>query len=702
MRNEFPGNVPPENVNPESTTSAPAPEVRSKQLFTGWRNWLPLLVLPIFFIITIISRSPVLFLLTLSCLILSVIAYELARLMPASWRRFFWRYADRMPVGTLALARKAEEGIKQLRPFILGMLFLFPPVGLLMMLGHGLRKLFKRQDRVEAPQLSTDETIILRQSISKEQDLAQSNFFFSPAFTATILTVFISGAPAVFVLLLYRALGIDALLGFPSHDPRFTTAFSITGIYIAGLSWCLCTLFFRAWFTFPLNFMSTEHTVQLSEEGVYKSPIKGWYMELLFFLWAEFIPTRLKWSEISSIQCYQGGMGRLSPLPDRLFTRNGLVYKSLNRLAEFTDALVDSLGRNEYILIKSFDKSLRPDVKLRLWELDGDDRARLFYAIRKWGPLVVIDSAAQEALVGSRAMGEARYTQIWFDLLSCRDKRTKEGALAPGDKLHNGNLKITDRLDSGGQANIYLAEENGEPVVVKEFILANENESLVDSARDFENESAILSCMKHPGIVRMLDMFAEDRRAYLVLERVEGMNLRRLIREQGPLPEEQVVELALKMCEILRYLHEQSPPVVHRDFTPDNLILQRDGELRLIDFSVASNTRQYSGDCVGKHSYTSPDQFRGQSTPQSDIYALGATLYFLLTGEDPLPISESHPNKIVTGISAALDEIIAHATKLKVEERYENIGWLKLDLEALNPPTIIRTESETPIAVKTE
>jgi tRNA A-37 threonylcarbamoyl transferase component Bud32 len=650
-----------------------------------------------------ISKFPHLMPFVLAGLIVSVIAYEIILLMPESWHRFLQRSSGKMlPESKSAVDTNTEEGIRQLRPFILGGLFLVPPAALVMMAGHALCGIFQRRTGPEKINESTEEKVVLRQCVSKEKDASQANFFLSPAFGVTLLAIFVSGIPAAFVLLLYRALGIDALFGFPSHDPRFTVTFAVIGLYLTGLSWCLCTLFFRAWFTFPLNFMSTEHTVEISEEGVNKSGIKGWFMELLLYTWPEFLPARLKWNEIASVVYHQGGIGRLSPLPDKLFPSSSLVYKALNRLAEFTDAFIDQLGRTEYITIKSnWSKSLRVDVKLRLWELSAEDRARLFYAVRRWGPLVTVDPRAQEALVGSSNMGEARYTQIWFALLSCRDKRVKEGSLSQGDRLRGGEFVISEKIDSGGQANIYLATRNCEPVVIKEFILANDDDCLVDSARDFENESAILSTLKHPGIVRMLDMFAEDRRAYLVLERVEGTNLRRLVREKGRLSEKQVVQLCLKMCEILKYLHDRQPPVVHRDFTPDNLILASDGEVRLIDFSVASHTKQYVGDCVGKHSYTSPDQFRGQSTPQSEIYALGGTMYFLLTGQDPTPISESHPGNLRPDLSEALDAVVAHATKLKVQERYENVEWLRLDLENFTAQTV-STEAAATLVLEPE
>src|SRR5581483_5192636 len=100
-----------------------------------------------------------------------------------------------------------------------------------------------------------------------------------------------------------------------------------------------------------------------------------------------------------------------------------------------------------------------------------------------------------------------------------------------------------------------------------------------------------------------------------------------------------------QMCEILAYLHGLEPPVVHRDFTPDNLMITDDGTLKLLDFNVAmsADNAATSSTAVGKHAYMAPEQFRGLPEPKSDIYSLGATLHFLLTGRDPEPISVSHP-----------------------------------------------------------
>jgi serine/threonine-protein kinase len=198
---------------------------------------------------------------------------------------------------------------------------------------------------------------------------------------------------------------------------------------------------------------------------------------------------------------------------------------------------------------------------------------------------------------------------------------------------------------------------------------------------NFQREAAMLRTLSHPQIVKLVDFFIEDHRSYMVLEHIDGLSLRRMVEQSGPMSEEQVCSLAQQMCDILTYLHELSPPVVHRDFTPDNLILNSDSTLKLIDFTVAQQTESTAtGTVVGKHAYLPPEQFRGKPTPQSDIYAMGATLFYLLIGRDPEPITASHPILSDNKIDGSLDEIVARATSLDLSIRYPNIQSVKQDL----------------------
>lgn len=300
--------------------------------------------------------------------------------------------------------------------------------------------------------------------------------------------------------------------------------------------------------------------------------------------------------------------------------------------------------------------------------------------------------SALERTLGSRVEPEIKqvfsdkgeresYTELWLRELNAPPKRDKLVPLSPNMKLHNGEYTVQERIGLGGQAAVYLAQSSKLPVgenlvAIKEFILPvfPDPRVRVAAAERFQTEAELISRIKHPQIVRFLDLFIEDHRAYLVLERVTGMNLKQYVEAHGVMNEEQVRELAIQMCDILSYLHNQVPPIAHRDFTPDNLMLTQEGKLKLIDFSVAqASISNVTGSVVGKPEYIAPEQFRGKPTPLSDLYSLGGTMYFLLTGQNPQAISVSRP---IT-CSAAMSHLISAATALDAKDRYQSAEDMK-------------------------
>ncbi|MCC7528445.1 MAG: serine/threonine protein kinase [Candidatus Melainabacteria bacterium] len=324
--------------------------------------------------------------------------------------------------------------------------------------------------------------------------------------------------------------------------------------------------------------------------------------------------------------------------------------------------------------------------KLKLSAVDSiQDREKILAMIRNWAPNVPRPPEVDQCL---EPPPNHSYTEMWLQALSAPPKRERLKPLLDGASLQAGKYRVLNQLGVGGQGSAYLANDNidDEVVVLKEFILpvhvdVNVRKSALES---FENEARILKQIDSTGVVRLIDFFVEDHRAYLVLEHIDGMSLRELVEKNGAMKESQVKELAVQMCGILSYLHSLSPPVVHRDFTPDNLILQRDGTLKLIDFNVAQQVEAtVTGTVVGKHAYLPPEQFRGMPTSQSDIYACGATLHFLLTGSDPEPISQSHPGKQVANLSNGMDHIVAHATQLDCGQRYDTVESMARDVGEL-------------------
>jgi len=295
-----------------------------------------------------------------------------------------------------------------------------------------------------------------------------------------------------------------------------------------------------------------------------------------------------------------------------------------------------------------------------------DSRQSLMDAINRWAPHASRAPELADMLSQPHTHG---YTELWLQALSQPPKRERLTPLHEGALLRNAQYEILGRLGVGGQGTAYAAREidNNHAVVLKEFILPVYVDVNVrrQSVEKMQNEAEILSRLNHNRIVKLIDFFIEDHRGYLVLERIDGHSLRQKVSESGRLTETEVRSLALQMCEMLEYLHGLEPPVVHRDFTPDNLILSKDGVLKLVDFNVAQQQESTAtGTVVGKHCFISPEQFRGKPTSQSDIYSMGATLYYLLTGEDPEPITCSHPRQKIESLSESIDEIVAKTTAL--------------------------------------
>ncbi|MBU6451806.1 MAG: serine/threonine protein kinase [Cyanobacteria bacterium REEB67] len=328
-----------------------------------------------------------------------------------------------------------------------------------------------------------------------------------------------------------------------------------------------------------------------------------------------------------------------------------------------------------------FHRALYPPFKLRYGDiLASNDRQKLLNTLsnrfNQW-----IDE--EMLLTFSPPSDRQSYTELWLAELSAAPKRDRLTPLDNGAMLCDQKYQVINKIGVGGQGTVYLAfchqarsqEETAQVVVLKEFLLPIFPDKAVRraAAMRFQKEADLLTRLSHPQIVKLKDLFLEDHRAYLVLEHLEGRNLKEIVNEFGPLPTKEIYRLAGQMAEILAYLHEQEPPVVHRDFTPDNLILTEDGALKLIDFSVAQSfTSNVTGSVVGKPHYIAPEQFRGKPTVQSDIYSMGATLFFLATGKDPEPISTIRLQDYQAGADHLLSIIIEKATKMDVALRSQN------------------------------
>lgn len=332
-------------------------------------------------------------------------------------------------------------------------------------------------------------------------------------------------------------------------------------------------------------------------------------------------------------------------------------------------------GPGEEKLLLTFDGGAVP---INLNGVSASDREQLMLAIELWGvncqrspQLIEYQNCLQNEI---RGVSQVSYTQMWEEELSRRFNATSFVPLEPDAVLKNGKLKITKQLAFGGLSAIYLAQLNElDRVVVKEAVIPVNAET--DTRRQAEDriqrEAMLLMKLQHPNIARVLDHFVEEGRHYLLLEYIHGQDLRQYIKQNGPQSEETVLGWARQIASIMDYLHSQDPPIIHRDLTPDNLVLRNDGTVTLIDFGAANEfIGQATGTLVGKQAYMAPEQLRGKAATHSDLYSFGGSLFYFLTGRDPTPLSVSHPKNVLPSVSDSLNEIVAKLTAFEPEERF--------------------------------
>jgi outer membrane protein assembly factor BamB/tRNA A-37 threonylcarbamoyl transferase component Bud32 len=192
-----------------------------------------------------------------------------------------------------------------------------------------------------------------------------------------------------------------------------------------------------------------------------------------------------------------------------------------------------------------------------------------------------------------------------------------------------------------------------------------------------DREALILARLMHPNLPRIYDHFEEQRRWYLVMDYIEGETLENILARspEGKLPVEQVIQYALQLCKVLKYLHTQEPPIIFRDLKPLNIMITREDHLYLIDFGIARFFRPgriRDTAPLGSPGYASPEQYSRQTTPQADIYSFGATLHHLLSGRDPsdglfhFPPLQLEPYDSTT---QAVSDLITQMVAMRQEER---------------------------------
>src|SRR4030043_1123860 len=283
--------------------------------------------------------------------------------------------------------------------------------------------------------------------------------------------------------------------------------------------------------------------------------------------------------------------------------------------------------------------------------------------------------------------------------------------------LLNNRYRIVEVLGQGGMGSVYKAiDENlGVEVAVKENLFTTD-----EYARQFRLEATILASLRQQNLPRVSDHFViEPLGQYLVMDFIEGEDLRQRLDRLGPLPEQEVIIIGIAICDAISYMHSRTPMILHRDIKPGNVRITSLGHIYLVDFGLAKLVEGRETTNTGARAmtpgYSPPEQYGSARTdPRSDIYSLGATLYTALTNvlpEDGLdramnrkqltPIIKHNPK-----VSEHIATIVEKCLVIQTEDRYQSaeelryalmearsISRRKLPLElVLQPPPMVLHE----------
>jgi serine/threonine-protein kinase len=224
-------------------------------------------------------------------------------------------------------------------------------------------------------------------------------------------------------------------------------------------------------------------------------------------------------------------------------------------------------------------------------------------------------------------------------------------------------------------------------LVLKEM---NADMAQISKAQElFEREARTLKSLHHPGIPRYYDFFVEAGKKYLAMELIHGQDLEQRVLRFGPVTPHQAIEWMIQTCDILNYIHSCDPPLIHRDIKPANLMVRhRDNTIVVLDFGAVKEIGTAPGTRIGAEGYSAPEQDRGSPVTQSDLYAIGATLIFLLTGESPLKFYRRRGSEYgfdvenVPTITPRLREVIERVCEPKARDRYQTAKELSQALAA--------------------
>lgn len=255
--------------------------------------------------------------------------------------------------------------------------------------------------------------------------------------------------------------------------------------------------------------------------------------------------------------------------------------------------------------------------------------------------------------------------------------------------LVDGKYKVLRVVGKGGMSVVYQAvNEKANKIWAIKEVRKDGTQNFEVVKQNLIAETDMLKRFNHPNLPSIIDVIDTDDSFLIVMDYIEGNSLSKAIETSGAQSQEDVIEWAKQLCDVLGYLHSQNPPIIYRDMKPANVMLKPDGNISLIDFGTAREFKSSSVEdttCLGTQGYAAPEQYggHGQTDARTDIYCLGATMYHLITGHNPsTPPYEMYPIRQWNPmLSSGLEEIITKCTQRNPNDRYQSCAELLYALE---------------------
>lgn len=263
--------------------------------------------------------------------------------------------------------------------------------------------------------------------------------------------------------------------------------------------------------------------------------------------------------------------------------------------------------------------------------------------------------------------------------------------MAKVGEIIDGKYEVLSLQGEGGMSRVWLCRDKrlNKLWAVKEIgrTARDANNSVV--IQSLIAEANLMKKLDHPMLPRVVDIIEDGKTIFVVMDFIEGDSLNKVLKRIGkPLPEKEVISWGIQLCDALGYLHTRKTPIIYRDMKPSNIMLRDDGTVKLIDFGIAREYKEYRNSdtkILGTEGYAAPEQWNKdeQTDARTDVYSLGITLYHLVTGHSPqqspfeiLPIRAWNPK-----LSEGLEYIIERSTQQDPKKRYQSCAEMRYDLE---------------------